>query len=159
MATFAELDLNNVVIQVVVIDNSVLKNSQGQDVEQLGIDFLQNLYGTDTVWKQTSYNTKYGMHYDPSTNVYTENQSKSFEEKYGSIKYVDNLTQDVFSDAIPSADQSKAFRKNYAGIGYTYDQTRDAFINPKPIVEPNMEQYVSFDEFACIWRYNPPLEN
>ena len=47
-------------------------------------------------------------------------------------------------------------RKNYAGIGYTYDSTKNAFINPKPIVPTDMEQYLIFDEFACLWCYKPP---
>jgi hypothetical protein len=55
-----------------------------------------------------------------------------------------------------SPDQSKAFRKNYAGIEWSYDPTRNAFINQKPIVPPEDEQYVIFDEFACLWSYNPP---
>lgn len=125
MAHFAELDSNNLVLRVLCLDNSVMENEQGQRVEQLGIDFLQNLYGQNTIWKQTSYNTKAGIHYDSNTNN-------------------------------PSQDQSKAFRKNYAGIGYTYDLIRDAFINPKPKVPENMEQYVYFDEFACLWIYTPP---
>lgn len=125
MAHFSELDKNNIVMRVLALDNNVMTNEQGQQMEQLGVDFLQSLFGTDTIWKQTSYNTKAGIHYDPVTNQ-------------------------------PSPDQSKAFRKNYAAIGYTYDLTRDAFINPKPVVEPNMEQYVTFDEFACLWTFNPP---
>jgi hypothetical protein len=128
MAHFAELDSNNIVLRVLCLDNSVMENDQGQRVEQLGIDFLQSLYGANTIWKQTSYNTKAGIHYDPNTDT-------------------------------PSADQSKAFRKNYAGIDYTYDLSRDAFINPKPIVPPEDEQYVYFDEFACLWIYAPPTPN
>ena len=50
-------------------------------------------------------------------------------------------------------------RKNYAGIEWSYDQTRDAFINPKPVVPPEDEQYVYFDEFACLWIYAPPTPN
>lgn len=125
MAHFAELDSNNIVLRVLCLDNSVMENNQGQRVEQIGIDFLQSLYGTNTIWKQTSYNTKAGIHYDPNTNQ-------------------------------PSSDQSKAFRKNYAGIDWSYDLNRDAFINPKPIVPVEDEQYVTFDEFACLWYYNPP---
>ena len=102
-----------------------MENDQGVRVEQLGIDFLQNLYGQDTIWKQTSYNTRAGIYYVPGTNEV-------------------------------SPDQSKAFRKNYASINYTYDEQRDAFINPKPIVEPDMEQYVTFNESSCLWIYNPP---
>lgn len=126
MAHFAELNENNIVLRVLTVDNSVMENEQGDRVEQLGIDFLQNLFGENTIWKQTSYNTRAGIYYIPDTNE-------------------------------PDPDQSKAFRKNYAGIDYSYDLTRDAFINPKPIVPPDMEQYVYFDEFACLWYYDPPV--
>ena len=125
MAHFAELDSNNIVLRVLCLDNLVMTNEQGVRVEQIGIDFLKSLYGQETVWKQTSYNTNAGIHYDPNTNT-------------------------------PSEDQSKAFRKNYAGIDYTYDLSRDAFINPKPVVPAEDEQYVYFDEFACLWIYAPP---
>jgi hypothetical protein len=125
MAHFAELDSNNFVLRVLCLENSVMENDQGQRVEQLGIDFLQNLYGSNTIWSQTSYNTRAGIYYVPGTNEV-------------------------------SPDQSLAFRKNYAGIEWSYDPTRDAFINPKPIVPPEDEQYVTFDEFACLWLYNPP---
>jgi hypothetical protein len=125
MAHFAELDSNNIVLRVLCLDNSVMENDQSQRVEQLGINFLQSLYGVNTIWAQTSYNTKAGIHYDPNTDI-------------------------------PSEDQSLAFRKNYAGIEWSYDPTRNAFINPKPIVPPEDEQYVYFDEFACLWYYNPP---
>jgi hypothetical protein len=125
MAHFAELDSNNIVLRVLCLENSVMENDQGQRVEQLGIDFLQNLYGANTIWAQTSYNTRAGIYYVQGTNEV-------------------------------SPDQSKAFRKNYAGIEWSYDPTRNAFINPKPIVPPEDEQYVTFDEFACLWVYNPP---
>lgn len=125
MAHFAELDSNNVVLRVLVIDNSVIENY----TEQAGVDFLKSLYGQNTIWKQTSYNTRFGTYYTPNVMP-------------------------------PSADsnQAKAFRKNYAGIGFIYDPVRDAFINPRPVVKPEHEQYVTFDEFACLWMYNPPAE-
>lgn len=125
MAHFAQLDSNNLVLQVICLENFILENEQGQFVEQLGIDFLQNLYGLNTIWVQTSYNTRAGIYHVSSTNE------------------VD-------------PDQSKAFRKNFAGIGYTYDSTRNAFINPKPSVSTENEQYVTFDEFSCLWIYTPP---
>jgi len=125
MAHFAELDSNNIVLRVNCLSNFVMENEQGQRVEQLGIDFLQNLYGSNTIWSQTSYNTRAGIYYVPGTNEV-------------------------------SPDQSLAFRKNYAGIGWSYDLGYNAFINPKPIVPPEDEQYVYFDEFACLWYYNPP---
>jgi hypothetical protein len=59
MSHFAELDSNNIVLRVLCLENSVMENDQGQRVEQLGIDFLQNLYGANTIWAQTSYNANF----------------------------------------------------------------------------------------------------
>ena len=59
MAHFAELDKNNQVLRVVVVANEVLENKELPDSEILGTSFLRQLYGTDTNWKQTSYNEKF----------------------------------------------------------------------------------------------------
>lgn len=63
MAHFAELDTNNAVLRVLVVDNAVLKDEAGVEHEQKGIDFLQNLFGVDTVWKQTSYTGSFRVRY------------------------------------------------------------------------------------------------
>ena len=57
MAHFAQLDENNNVINVVVVNNDVITDSDGVEQESLGIEFLKQLHGTDTIWKQTSINT------------------------------------------------------------------------------------------------------
>jgi len=59
VAHFAELDENNIVIRVVVVSNEVITDNDGNEQEQLGVDFLNNLYGTRDVWKQTSYNQSF----------------------------------------------------------------------------------------------------
>lgn len=56
MAHFAQLDNNNIVIQVIVVDNSELEDENGIEHEEIGITFCTNLFGSDTYWKQTSYN-------------------------------------------------------------------------------------------------------
>lgn len=56
MAHFAQLDSNNVVLQVIVVDNSELLDSNDVEQEAIGITFCTNLFGADTRWKQTSYN-------------------------------------------------------------------------------------------------------
>ena len=56
MAHFAELDASNIVLRVVVVDNNMILNEQGQESEALGVSFCQLLFGLDTMWKQTSYN-------------------------------------------------------------------------------------------------------
>jgi len=63
MASFAKLNSENIVIRVESVVNEVIKNSNGVEQEQLGIDFLKTLYNEpNAVWKQTSYNTRGGIH-------------------------------------------------------------------------------------------------
>jgi hypothetical protein len=56
MAYFAQLDENNVVLQVIAVVNDVIKDESGIEQESLGISFCKELYGQDTNWVQTSYN-------------------------------------------------------------------------------------------------------
>ena len=72
MAHFAELDADNVVLRVIVVNNEVITEN-GEEKEQIGIDFLTNLYGGG-IWKQTSYNNNFrkryagkGMVWDPTS--------------------------------------------------------------------------------------------
>ena len=50
MAHFAKLGTGNIVERVEVVSNDIATT------EQAGVDFLNNLYGSRDVWKQTSYN-------------------------------------------------------------------------------------------------------
>ena len=50
MAHFAKLGAGNIVERIEVVSNDIATT------EQAGVDFLNNLYGTRDVWKQTSYN-------------------------------------------------------------------------------------------------------
>jgi len=56
MAHFAKIGTGNIVEKVEVVSNDIATT------EQAGVDFLNNLYGTRDVWKQTSYNTYGGVH-------------------------------------------------------------------------------------------------
>ena len=50
MAHFAKLGTGNIIETVHVVSNDIALT------EQAGVDFLNNLYNTRDVWKQTSYN-------------------------------------------------------------------------------------------------------
>ena len=56
MAHFAKLGVGNIVTAVHVVHNDIATT------EQAGIDFLNTLHKTNDVWKQTSYNTRGGVH-------------------------------------------------------------------------------------------------
>jgi hypothetical protein len=54
MAHFAEIGLNNIVQQVIVVHNNELLDENGVEQESKGQEFCRNLLGG--TWLQTSYN-------------------------------------------------------------------------------------------------------
>jgi hypothetical protein len=59
MAHFAQLDDDNTVLQVVVVDNNHILDSNGQESESVGIEFCKSIFGPNTRWLQTSYNKSF----------------------------------------------------------------------------------------------------
>jgi len=86
MASFAKIGLNNKVIEVLSVNNEVLKDSNGVEQEINGIDFLTKLTGW-AIWKQTSYNTKAGVHTEGGT---------PFRKNHAGIGYTYDEDRDAF---------------------------------------------------------------
>jgi hypothetical protein len=86
MASFAKIGLNSRVIEVVSVNNEVLKDSSGIEREELGIQFLNELYKWP-IWKQTSYNTHGGIH---------DNGGTPFRKNHASIGYTYDEDRDAF---------------------------------------------------------------
>jgi hypothetical protein len=77
MAHFAKLGVGNIIEQVIVIHNSVITDLNGIEQEKLGVDFINKLYNTRDVWKQTSYN-------------------KTFRKNFAGIGYSYDQQRDAF---------------------------------------------------------------
>ena len=86
MASFAKIGLNNKVIAVVSVVNDVLKDSNGVEREELGIQFLNEIYKWP-IWKQTSYNTVGGVH---------NNGGIPFRKNHAGIGYTYDEDRDAF---------------------------------------------------------------
>jgi hypothetical protein len=86
MASFAKIGLNSKVIEVVSVNNEVLKDSSGVEREELGIQFLNELYGWP-IWKQTSYNTHRGVH---------DKDGTPFRKNHAGIGYTYDEDRDAF---------------------------------------------------------------
>ena len=82
MSHYAQLNENNTVVFV------IHSKSEGKEEE-----FSEN---TGEVWKQTSYNTKGGIHYNPETGEPSEDQSKAFRKNYAGIGYTYDEERDAF---------------------------------------------------------------
>ena len=57
MAHFAKIGTGNTVEQVIVVSNDI------ETTEQAGVDFINKLYNTSDIWKQTSYNNNFRKNY------------------------------------------------------------------------------------------------
>jgi hypothetical protein len=62
MAHFAKLE-GETVTDVVVVDNNDIIGADGGESEDVGIVFLKDLFGQDTVWKQTSWSASFRKNY------------------------------------------------------------------------------------------------
>ena len=71
MAHFAKLGAGNIIEAVHVVSNDIATS------EQAGIDFLNNLYNSRDVWKQTSYN-------------------ENIRKNYAAVGYTYDQTRDAF---------------------------------------------------------------
>ena len=85
MAHFAQLDENNVVIQVIVVANEDAPD------EKTGQDFIASI-PLDGKWIQTSYNTKEGVHTSGGI---------PFRYRYAGIGYSYDQIRDAFIPAKP----------------------------------------------------------
>lgn len=91
MASFAKLNPENIVEQVISIHNNELLDN-GIESEQKGIEFCKFLYGQNTIWKQTSYNTKGGIHLLGGT---------PFRKNHAGIGYIYDEQRDAFISPKP----------------------------------------------------------
>ena len=64
MAHFAQVDVEGVVLRVIVVDNSVLLDMNGQEDEFLGQRFCRHHFCDESqIWYQTSYNSSFRKNY------------------------------------------------------------------------------------------------
>jgi hypothetical protein len=85
MAHFAQIDENNIVVQVLVVSDAQ---------EERGQEFLANDLGLGGTWKKTSYNTSGGVHANGGT---------AYRKNYAGIGYKYDATRDAFIPPKPFA--------------------------------------------------------
>jgi hypothetical protein len=126
MASFAKIGLNGKVIEVQSVVNEVLHDANGVEQEVNGIDFLTKLTGW-SIWKQTSYNTKGGVHSSGGT---------PFRKNHAGIGYTYDEDRDAF---IPP----KPFNS------WTLDE--DTCLWESPVAYPDDGQIYQWNETNQQW--------
>ena len=86
MAHYAKLGIGNKVLTVEVVHNDTATS------EQIGVDFLNNFYKTNDIWKQTSYNMFGGVHKLGGT---------PFRKNFASIGFKYDEARDAFIEPKP----------------------------------------------------------
>jgi hypothetical protein len=81
MAHFAKLDENNIVLEVNVVNNDNLLDSNGVEQEALGISYLVSWSGGYTNWKQTSYSGSFRKNYAGVGGVYDPQKDAFIPQK------------------------------------------------------------------------------
>jgi hypothetical protein len=124
MSHFAKLDENNVVTFVI---------RARQESDGLEDQFTEQ---TGEVWKQTSYNTYGGVHYDPETGLPSEDQTKALRFNYAGIGFTYDEGRDAF---IPP----KPFES------WVLDE--DTCLWEAPVAHPEDGETYTWDEESTSW--------
>ena len=135
MASFVKLNNDNFVIQGVALVNEIF-TVNNIEIEQIGIDFINNLYKTNDVWKKTSYNTRGGVHYQADNNTPSQDQSKAFRKNYAGIGYYYDSIRDAFIPPKPFP---------------SWTLNEDSCLWQSPIPYPNDGKQYYWDEEITSW--------
>jgi len=124
MSHFAKLDANNIVTFVTV------GRQEDDGMEQ------ELFERTGDVYKQTSYNTRGGVHYDPETGEPSEDQSKALRKNYAGIGFTYDEERDAFIPPQPYPS-------------WVLDE--DSCLWDAPVPYPTDGELYSWDEDAGEW--------
>ena len=119
MSHFAKVE-GGIVTQVIVVE---------QDVIDTG------LFGDPSLWKQTSYNTRGGIHYDPITNE--PDDKPAMRGNYAGIGYIYDSELDVFYPPKPFDS-------------WTLNST--TFLWESPVPYPTDGKLYDWDEETINWK-------
>ena len=134
MAYFAKLNSSNIVIEVITVANSELINENGIESETKGIEFLKSLYGQDTKWIQTSYNTRSGVHIKNGIPL---------RKNFAGVGYIYDENRDAFI-------REKPFNS------WILNENTCKFEPPVPMPETPwpIDTYYTWDEDSISWKEN-----
>lgn len=123
MAHFAQLDFNNIVMQVVVVDDQVLGDATYPDTEPLGIAFLQSLFGVNTKWKQTSSTAEFRRLYAYLGGTYREDLDVFVRpQPYNSWVY--NVVTNDWEPPIPFPSDGETYQWEENGAFWKRTESR-----------------------------------
>jgi len=128
MAHFAKIGLNSKVMEVIVVHNNELLDSNDVEQEINGINFLSNLTGW-AIWKQTSFNTHGNVHSGGGT---------PFRKNYAGIGYIYDEDRDAFYHPQPYTS-------------WTLNETTCLWEPPVAYPDADSDEIYSWNEETTSW--------
>lgn len=150
MAHFAQLDENNIVTQVVVIHNNEMKDKNGVEKEENGINFLHNTFGANKNWVQTSYNNNFRKHYAGIGYIYNK-QLDAFIRPQPYPSWILNNTIADWEAPIPLPSDAVSPTNSYGKL-YSWDESIVNWLWQK-----EKQPYRSWIEIPETGRWKPPV--
>jgi hypothetical protein len=128
MAHFAKIGLNSKVMEVIVVHNNELLDSNDVEQEINGINFLSNLTGW-AIWKQTSFNTHGHVHSGGGTPL---------RKNYAGIGYIYDEDRDAFYHPQPYTS-------------WTLNETTCLWEPPVAYPDADSDEIYSWNEETTSW--------
>ena len=141
MAHFCRLDENNIVTQVIVVANEDTSDTNGVEVEEIGVAFCKKLLGAETNWKQTSYNNNFRVRYAGISYTYNEELDAFIPPKPWPSFVLNNTTADWQSPlgAAPTLTEEQITSRSFYRWNeeaYQADNTTGWVLETPPAPEP-----------------------
>lgn len=119
MSYFAEINSENIVQRVIAADQ----------------DFIDSgVVGDPSIWVQTSYNTRGGVHYAPNSN--TPDGGVALRKNYAGIGYTYDEVRDAFYTVKPYA---------------SWTLNEETCVWEAPVAYPDDDKIYTWDEDATAW--------
>ena len=150
MARFAELDENNIVLQVIIVGNEIT-TIDDVEVEQRGIDFLNDIFPESGTWVQTSMWTIGGVHNGVDGEP---DGGTALRGTFAGIGYTYDSANDIFhrlEQPYPSWTLNTTTAEWEAPsarvTGYVWDEDTLAWVKP----DPPFASWVTWDDESGGW--------
>ena len=129
MAHFAQIGNDNVVLGVYVVRNEDILDANGNENEEVGIEYLKSIQGSLTRWVQTSYNGNFRYRYAGPGMVYN-NQHDVFlhPQPYPSW----GLNTETFEWDPPSPEPELTEEQETAGSYYEWNEESQEWVLKTP---------------------------
>lgn len=128
MATFAELDVNNIVINIISVRDEDCGNANFPESETIGIQYLDQTFGSGRIWKQGLMDKSFNRNYPSIGGIYDE-QLDAFIPPKRFSSWILNLKKYRWEPPIPY---------------------------PQDGLPPNPIKYYRWDEPTVSWVEDPP---